>query len=81
MTDMVSNSSSSHVRDSVPILLPRTMVWRFKKKKEDALQSVKLAGYRAGSVCCFCIKMTENYNHENILDRLSLKNQYDKLNL
>lgn len=52
-----------------------------RKKKEDALQSVKSAGYRAGSVCCFCIKMTENYNHENILDRLSLKNQYDKLNL
>lgn len=52
-----------------------------RKKKEDALQSVKLAGYRAGSVCCFCIKMTKNYNHENILDRLSLKNQYDKLNL
>lgn len=25
---MVSNSSSSHVRDSVPILLPRTMVFR-----------------------------------------------------
>lgn len=42
VTDIVSNSSSSHVREpSAPSLLPRTIVWKYWKEKKIYVQLTK----------------------------------------